>query len=373
MEVTPGKTSLFGSLSRPKGKSSGKSKGPVRPPPGFVSYQIPNGFVPPAAPPSDNIVYESRCYNSISSRNGRGKGDPPTAGVHPHHLHNGGRAYSGLVPLRPSPREQEEDRRTGELEDLDQHSSPVCDPSPGDYQPPPWAAREGAEPLDGTPLSTPPVRTPSRCPGEGGKIYPRSPAVTPHLWNKDNEVNGSPYNDEESVRTLSSSSPDYAVNGSKPPLPGGIPKPPPRSRPRSWTSNLFNAIRNSGMKKDFSTMTLQPGMQRDPSTLTLASMRTGELGRSGRQKSVRFLANPSRIEPAQKFYSLPRFIQQPMAEKAATMSESVKAKARSRTPSPFSRFVKSLLIKGKQSLCIILMFTKSCEKQEVGDRCDMIW
>ena len=175
------------------------------------------------------------------------------------------------------------------------------------------------------------------------------------------------------MRTLSSSSPDYAVNGSKPPLPGGVPKPPPRSRPRSWTSNLFNAIRNSGMKKDFSTMTLQPGMQRDPSTLTLANMRTGELGRSGRQKSVRFLANPSRIEPAQKFYSLPRFIQQPMAEKAATMSESVKAKARSRTPSPFSRFVKSLLVKGKQSLCIILMFTKSCEKQEVGDRCDMIW
>ena len=162
--------------------------------------------------------------------------------------------------------------------------------------------------------------------------------------------------EDESVSALSSGSPDYTVNGSKPPLPLGLPKPPPRSRPRSWTSTLFNAIKNSGTlnqtKNTASTMTLQPGMgmgMREPSSLTLSSMRTGDLGRSGRQKSVRFLANPNRNlrEQQQKFYSLPRFIQQPLGEK---MAETVKAKARSRTPSPFSRFVKSLVsIKDKGS------------------------
>ena len=94
---------------------------------------------------------------------------------------------------------------------------------------------------------------------------------------------------------------------------------------------------------------------REPSSLTLSSMRTGDLGRSGRQKSVRFLANPNRNlrEQQQKFYSLPRFIQQPLGEK---MAETVKAKARSRTPSPFSRFVKSLASikdKGRTNECAV--------------------
>jgi hypothetical protein len=180
--------------------------------------------------------------------------------------------------------------------------------------------------------------------GEGGKQYPRSPAITPHLWAEPEDLG-----DEEvaSLRTVSSSSPDYAANGSKPPLPLGVPKPPPRSRPRSWTSTLFHAIKNGGAKA--STMTLQPELVREPSSLTLASMRTGDLGRTGRQKSVRFLANPSKpvLEPTQKFYSLPRFIQQPIV---GSGSDCVKAKPRSRTPSPFSRFVKSL-VKGKHKPC----------------------
>ena len=355
MELTPSKTSLFGSLSRPKGKgSSGRSKAPVRPPPGFVSYQIPNGCVPATLPPSDNIVYESRCYMG-SSRNGRAKnGDPPLAGIHPNNLHNGGRAHPAVGlghpvgPLRPSPREQEEDRQADQL--LESQHSRVAEASPGGYQPPPWADRGGSG--EG-PKDPGEVGEGSRCPGEGGKRYPRSPAITPHLWAKDVEDMDQD-NDVESMRTLSSNSPDYAVNGSKPPLPDGIPKPPPRSRPRSWTSTLYHAIKNSGSKTLQHGLPHQQsmGMVRDPSSLTLASMRTGDLGRSGRQKSVRFLANPSRIGPPQKFYSLPRFIQQPLIDKSTNGSEGVKVKARSRTPSPFTRFVKSL-VKGKPHWCVI--------------------
>merc|ERR1719167_27373 len=62
------------------------------------------------------------------------------------------------------------------------------------------------------------------------KKYPRSPAIQ-RAWNQDNDEV-----DEESLQTLSSGSPD-GINGNKPPLPPGYdtnPKPPPRSRPRSW-------------------------------------------------------------------------------------------------------------------------------------------
>jgi len=349
MEVTPGKASLgiFGSLSRSKTKSGSgsiKSKAPVRPPPGFVSYQIPNGCLPAPTPPvmptslppslppppSDNIVYESRCYNNSSLKaGGRGRSDPPTAGVHPHHLHNGGRPHTAGPAPRGSPRKSGPEESGNGKAVIQTGGEEV--PSPGVYRPPPWAGGEVQEAVF------------SRYTGEGTKQYPRSPAST-HLWKKTFEDDDET-EEVESMRTLSSGSPDYSVangsNGTKPPLPGGLPKPPPRSRPRSWTSTLFHAIKNSGSKHS-NTGSLQPGMQRDPSCCTLASMRTGDLGRSGRQKSVRFLANPSKanLEPTQRFYSLPRFSER---RDSAFQELKAKAKARSRTPSPFSRFVKSLV------------------------------
>jgi len=376
-------TSIFGSLKRRDSKQGtkgqcGKTKPAVRPPPGFVSYQIPNG-----APPSDNISsYDPRRYSSLGSQGrhhnqtsghngkhhqGQAKGgsqeeearsgaplvSQPTAGVHPQHLHNGGRPFNVQlgkpVTLRQSPQtpKSSEDRRrhavydtnmsettAGESEPDLEHSIPaLVDPSPGAYRPPPWAEikEDTNQPLyNSTPLST------HRFTGEGGKKYPRSPAIQ-RAWCQENDDI-----DQESLRTLSSGSPD-GVNGNKPPLPPGYdgnPKPPPRSRPRSWTSTLFNAIKNSSRSTSVTLPHSQ--MHRDQSVTTLASVNTNTLEkRSFRyNKQVRFLANPSKHpDSAQKFYSLPRFIQ-PVTEK---VPESVKAKARSRTPSPFGRFVKSLV------------------------------
>eukprot|EP00092_Neocalanus_flemingeri_P010099 GFUD01010883.1.p1 GENE.GFUD01010883.1~~GFUD01010883.1.p1 ORF type:complete len:834 (+),score=106.65 GFUD01010883.1:94-2595(+) len=370
-------TSIFGSLKRRDSKQ--KTKPAVRPPPGFVSYQIPNG-----APPSDNISsYDPRRYSNLGSqgkhhnqtsghsgkhhqgqpRNGSSheeearSGAPlvsqPTAGVHPQHLHNGGRPFSVQlgkpVTLRQSPQtpSSSEDRRRHAVYDTNmsgttagvsepdlKHSIPaLVDPSPGAYRPPPWA--EIKEETNSTFYNSTP--TTHRFTGEGGKKYPRSPAIQ-RAWNQENDDNI----DQESLRTLSSGSPD-GINGNKPPLPPGYdgnPKPPPRSRPRSWTSTLFHAIKNSSRSTSVTLPHSQ--MQRDQSVTTLGSVNTNTLEkRSFRyNKQVRFLANPRTSETNQKFYSLPRFIQQPVTEK---VPESVKAKARSRTPSPFGRFVKSLV------------------------------
>lgn len=358
-------TSIFGSLKRRDSKQGAKgykTKQAVRPPPGFVSYQIPNG-----APPSDNISsYDPRRYSSQGGRHhsNNGKHHPkvlsqedeearvsqPTAGVHPQHLHNGGRPFSlqlvKPVTLRQSPQSpKSEDRRRDAVYDTSNMSEPeqpathsipaLVEPSPGAYRPPPWAEiKEDTH----TPLyNSTPVTSHRSYTGEGGKKYPRSPAIA-RAWCQDNIEDL----DQESLQTLSSDSPD-GINGNKPPLPPGYdgnPKPPPRSRPRSWTSTLFNAIKNSSRSTSVTLPHSQ--MHRDHSVTTLGSINTNTIEkRSFRyNKQVRFLANPSKHpDSAQKFYSLPRFIQ-PVSEK---VPESVKAKARSRTPSPFGRFVKSLV------------------------------
>ena len=109
---------------------------------------------------------------------------------------------------------------------------------------------------------------------------------------------------------------------SKPPLPAEathqVPKPPPRSRPKSWTSTLFNAMRNNHRSVTFQcvdeenhvNVSSEVIVATDP-TMPLAAASSSE---------------------GQKFYSLPR---QP-------------PNARSRTPSPFRSMIKGL-VKGKRS------------------------
>ena len=91
------------------------------------------------------------------------------------------------------------------------------------------------------------------------------------------------------------------------------------------------------------------------STVTLSSVNTTNTmeKKSYRfSKQVRFLANPSKRSFAnQKFYSLPHFAKtapapEPVSDDVVTEPEKA-AKVKSRTPSPFGRFVKSF-VKGNR-------------------------
>lgn len=117
----------------------------------------------------------------------------------------------------------------------------------------------------------------------------------------------------------------------KPPLPSQnssdqVPKPPPRSRPKSWTSTLFNAMRNNHRSVTFQCVDEEENLQNqfvvnseavivasDPMPMPLAAASSSE---------------------GQKFYSLPR-----------PPSQTILA-TRSRTPSPFRSMIKGL-VKGE--------------------------
>ena len=313
--------------------------------PGFVSYQIPNCT---AAPPSDNIqVYDTKRYSSSvhslnrhhhhhngSNRQSEDRWEVQQsrgrdvqrmhAGVHPANLYNGGRAFSvqlgasnHLVRLRGSPGYIEAARGTTVYESIETANTM-------DYEPPPW--RKDTE----------------------GKRYPRSPGPRRPV----------PLTDKNGTIDV------YR----KPPIPPvDTPKPPPRSRPRSWTSTLFNAFRSGPKAGTLPIPSSVPPPLPPHATLPYnavlppppdylydldlpanswdAPSNTNTLDkRQYGPKQVRFLANPSKIETNPKFYSLPRFIQPP-SEKVKVVA--AKQKGRSRTPSPFGRFVKSL-VKGKR-------------------------
>ena len=412
-------------------------EGPLRPPPGFVSYQIPNGAVVPAAapPPSDNIhMNDARRFMSVGSlmgsrpmtaaghqyhhhqhqnggqssrytrQNSGGGGSgrcgaeavyitarepmPPllTAGIYPSHLHNGGRPHSssnysnnGASNHWPSPPSLvTEDTIQGGGYWGQENSR---QPPPDFYQPPPWAGDrlvESASSFDTPVASSAPRR------------YPRSPLP----------------GRQPATRSLQHATKNLSLSEDprrRPPLPGaaqGVPRPPPRSRPRSWTSTLFNAMRNgtSLSKKNGgnNSTTLPYGQEggeeeeaEDGGVVALADGRdednhqnyyyggqqytsttpgalrdynTGTLEKRGghQSKQVRFLANPSK--PAEsglpRFYSLPRFILPGSAssgelrergggrrpsQQLTSGEPAAKIKMRSRTPSPFGRFVKSLV------------------------------
>ena len=283
--------SLFGSLKRRDSKHSykGSSVGSAsiktksyqvsRPPAGLVSYQI----------PSDNISYDPRKYTSglshpRSHSHSRSQSSYTLAGVHPQHLHNGGRSYKSAVKS-------------------------------SERYVPPW------------PSSSP--RT--RWTGEGGKKYRKSPVPGPR----------SDYSAEEEATPP------------PPPLPlpsacqtNGEPKPPPRLRPKSWTSTLFSAFRLKQDKASAGSQTVH--LKREVSTVTLSSLSTQDKKgfRSSFNKQVRSLATPAKpLDSNQKFYSLPHFARPlpavPLPEEVIPETDGVKT--RSRSPSPFGRLVKSLV------------------------------
>ena len=116
---------------------------------------------------------------------------------------------------------------------------------------------------------------------------------------------------------------------SKPPLPTEagnchhhhqVPKPPPRSRPKSWTSTLFNAMKNNHRSVTFQCVDEENlvNMQSTSTEVIVASDPTMPLAAASSSEG-------------QKFYSLPR---QP--------------NARSRTPSPFRSMIKGL-VKGNKT------------------------
>jgi hypothetical protein len=437
------------------GRSSSKTsvgpaavrEGPLRPPPGFVSYQIPNG----ALPPSDNIqMLDARRFMSVGSlmgsrpmaghhhhhhhghqqngghhtaryarQNSGGNGgdghvvyitarEPPpaTASVYPAHLHNGGGRSHGKGGGHNGAgyySQQHWSSADGTYEEVyggsgyygQQHTKPQHHhhQSPDIiYQPPPWAGERLADQQPGPSrpaavftLDSPVASAPRRYPSS--PIPGRQPAAATRSL-------------QHPAKGLSPSEDPRR----RPPLPGAqLPRPPPRSRPRSWTSTLFNAMRNGASlsKKNNATnsqseeqknneeeqeetveqdqqqqadedrnnyyyyggqyisSSTTPGALRDPT-----SYNTGTLEK--RSKQVRFLANPSKpVGEAglPRFYSLPRFIL-PSSSSGGELRErgggrrpsqqmgaggeaaAAKLKMRSRTPSPFGRFVKSL-VRGK--------------------------
>jgi len=383
--------------------------GPLRPPPGFVSYQIPNGVLP-QPPPSDNInMYDARRFMSVGSlMSGRhivssaaqkqqhnggyyprysrqssggaatdggrtcitAREPPTTASVYPAHLHNGGRSH-GSNNNGAAAEAAEREKNYWNM----QRGRPR---QPDVYQPPPWA---GERLIDAPPMREREATAHDDADSPPSRRYPRSP--------------------------MPGGRSDFALADDprcRPPLPGAIPRPPPRSRPRSWTSTLFNAMRNgtaslSKKNGNNASSTLPPQAQGereaeyyeefmlepDPyygSQYNNSSSTPGSVGvmtggtldkRGGSSKQVRFLANPSKPPPDAahpRFYSLPRFILpmgggegrgsggrrsshllQPVGgdeKNGGSSGDAAKIKMmRSRTPSPFGRFVKSL-VRGKK-------------------------
>ena len=347
---------LFNSLKRRDSKKqgawgSGSTKSrhfqASRPPPGFVSYQIPNGAPPVIQQPSDNITgYDPRSKYSASAASLGGRSQSrsrseghrshqsqaPTAGVHPNHLHNGGRPYKSSVKqspglVQPPPQYTGGDGDHSVMKTVTTHSPPGYAPPP-----PPWSDSGQEDSALHIYNATP--RSSHKFSGEGGKKYRKSPVpvLKSPVWVQEPDdfttENESPYG--------------------RPPLPpcDSDPKPPPRSRPKSWTSTIFNAFRNGGTRTQTMTPMTQEMRARQDSTVTLSSVNTSTMNK---KKGVRFLANPKKsLYAGQKFYSLPHFSKPVPAPPAPEkMPEPEKVVTKSRSSSPFGRFVKSF-VKGNR-------------------------
>ena len=407
--------SLFNSLKRrPSKEAKAKHLLASRPPPGFVSYQIPSqgaglgapsDNIPRRAPsdvrsggssgPSDNISsYDpprsrySASAASLASRGhnkargqllvelggGQQQPQPPTAGVHPNHLHNGGRPYKSSVNVK-----QSDSPSTLPPPPPPPPSHPA--PSPPGYEPPPPPWPDTQDTADQIYSGATP-RSGHKYTGEGGKKYRKSPipVLKSPVWvqEPEDEID----QDQESVRSRSSGSPDYYHR----PRDSEDPRPPPRSRPKSWTSTLFAAFRY-GTSRHQSAGPPSSGTpagswrrQREMSSVTLSSavsQATSSKTSYRFTKQVRFLANPKKLHPGQKFYSLPHFAKPAPAPGLPVPESDSKAKARSRSPSPFGRFVKSF-VKGNRGnpgkcvnlnifpLAVLLIPDLDWREQELG-------
>jgi len=131
--------------------------------------------------------------------------------------------------------------------------------------------------------------------------------------------------------------PALAADGSCPASAGTGPRPPPRTRPKSWTSSLFNAMRNN-----HSSVTFQCVVEEQAGTGSASNVAALQPDQP-RPKDASELAMPLTAASAsdgQKFYSLPRPGNDPGQNKVSA------AKTRSRTPSPFRTIIKGL-VKGE--------------------------
>ena len=117
---------------------------------------------------------------------------------------------------------------------------------------------------------------------------------------------------------------------------GQVPKPPPRSRPKSWTSTLFNAMRNNHRSVTFQCVDEEENNLRI-STANMVMQGSSEVIVASDPTMP--LAAASSAD-GQKFYSLPR-----------PPNQAKLASGRSRTPSPFRSMIKGL-VKGKILLSI---------------------
>ena len=117
---------------------------------------------------------------------------------------------------------------------------------------------------------------------------------------------------------------------------GQVPKPPPRSRPKSWTSTLFNAMRNNHRSVTFQCVDEEENNLRI-STANMVLQGSSEVIVASDPTMP--LAAASSAD-GQKFYSLPR-----------PPNQAKLASGRSRTPSPFRSMIKGL-VKGKILLSI---------------------
>ena len=131
--------------------------------------------------------------------------------------------------------------------------------------------------------------------------------------------------------------PALAADGLCPAASGSGPRPPPRTRPKSWTSSLFNAMRNN-----HSSVTFQCVLEEQAGTGSAANVAALQPDQP-RPKDASELAMPLTAASAsdgQKFYSLPRPGNESGQNKVSA------AKTRSRTPSPFRTIIKGL-VKGE--------------------------
>jgi hypothetical protein len=132
--------------------------------------------------------------------------------------------------------------------------------------------------------------------------------------------------------------PPALADGLCPAPPGAGPRPPPRTRPKSWTSSLFNVMRNN-----HSSVTFQCVVEEQAGAG--ATSGPAEKADVPRPKDASELAMPLTAASAsdgQKFYSLPR-----SGNEAVGQAKLGSAKTRSRTPSPFRTIIKGL-VKGEK-------------------------
>ena len=139
--------------------------------------------------------------------------------------------------------------------------------------------------------------------------------------------------------------PPALVDGMCPAPMSGGPRPPPRTRPKSWTSSLFNAMRNNHSSVTFQCVVEEQGVVGNGSG---SAPLPGEKPSDHRPKDASELAMPLTAASAsdgQKFYSLPRF-QNGASTNDLSQNKIPATKTRSRTPSPFRTIIKGL-VKGE--------------------------